>query len=83
MRPVSFPESNCTLTAPAGSSDVSDLPVHRGDGMVVSLWRPTWRERVSLLVFGRLWFYALGDTHPPIAIQAKRLAFKEDDDAAE
>ena len=75
MQPAAFPESNCTLTAPPGSSDVSDLAVFRGDGMCISLWRPTWRERLSLLVHGRLWFYAIGETHPPIALEAKRTAF--------
>lgn len=70
MIPVAFEEANCTLT---GSGEVGDLPVCRVDEMIISRWRPTWRERLSMLVYGRVWLYVLHPrTQPPVVIEARR-----------
>ncbi len=56
MTPIKFPEQN----AGYGESqpEYLSLPVHRsGDdcGMVTSCWELSWRERLELLLTGRLW----------------------------
>lgn len=70
MTPVHFDEENCTLT---GAGNVQALPVYRGEGMVVSCWRPTWQERLSVMLFGRIWLYVMHpQTQPPVYIGATR-----------
>lgn len=71
MKAVSFKEANDTLRAPLGMVDVEDLPIHRsyyptGEPCVISCWRMSWIERLTILLTGRLWFHAMGQTHPPI-----------------
>ncbi len=78
MRPSRFPEENDTLLAPMGWPDdkCEDLPIHRTGQDIVSLWRPTWRERLSMLVFGRVWVHFVkAGTHPPVALSARREYF--------
>lgn len=70
MTPVHFAEENCTLT---GTGEVGNLPVYRADGMIVSCWRPSWRERLSVLFHGRVWLYVVQpNTHPPVVLKARR-----------
>jgi hypothetical protein len=74
MKPSSFPESNGTLGGgPAArygtEDDVGDLPVHCGSGQIISCWRLSWRERVRLLVSGRIWLHVLAErTHAPVLL---------------
>lgn len=79
MRPTKFPESNSTLLAPPGMNDCEDLPVWKDGHDVVSLWRPTLRERFSLLLFGRLWIHFVGaTTHPPVGLTIKNRYFRKE-----
>jgi len=75
MKPCDFTESNTTLKPPPGQPDVVPLKVHRSEDQVLSKWKASWRERLSILIFGTVWFYARGRTHPPIAIDARRTVF--------
>lgn len=70
MRPIHFRDVNITLTG----EGVEDLPAHKGDGFFVSRWKPSLFERLSILVFGNVWFGLLGEKHPPIAITGGRVA---------
>ncbi len=77
MKPSKFEQSNSTLLAPPGMVDCGDLPVWKEEGSVVSLWRPTLRERFSLLLFGRVWLhFHRATTHPPVSLSARRRYFK-------
>ena len=79
MRPSGFPQANTRLLAPPGMDDCEDLPVYKGGGLVVSLWRPTWRERMSILLFGRVWMQFVGvTTHPPVALIGRRGHFSKE-----
>jgi hypothetical protein len=76
VKPTLFPESNGTLGGgPAAKygteDDVVDLPVHRDGQQIISCWRLSWRERVQLLVTGRVWLLVFsGSTHPPVSVVA-------------
>lgn len=79
MDPVEFKESTKVLTRPEGMTDQECGPLHVwSDGsQTVSLWRPTWRERLSILLFGRVWLAVLfGETQPPVSIEGRRVYFK-------
>jgi hypothetical protein len=72
MRGTDFPEATMKLLPPEGhEEDVYPLHIwrHPEGGMVISKWRMTWRERLSCLWNGYVWFHCWGNTHPPIAIE--------------
>lgn len=79
MTPVRFPLTNKTLTprprqsTPDYVNGIEGLPVYTDGQQVVSCWRASWRERVSVLLFGRVWLQVLsGSTQPPVAVNAVR-----------
>lgn len=80
MKPINFPQANKNLLKPEGWTDeqCGSLPVAT-DGMVcISCWQPTWKERLSILLFGKVWLYVWsGQTQPPVALDGSRTVFKE------
>ena len=83
MKAAMFEHSNKTLQ-PSGQSysqnvtGVEPLPIWTNGEQCVSCWRMTWRERLSALVFGRVWIAVLtGETQPPICAEASRSYFRE------
>lgn len=77
MTPSQFTESNKTLLAPTGMDNCDSLPVFTDGKQCISLWRPTWRERLQFLFYGRLWVYVIGgSTQPPIALVIDKTVFK-------
>lgn len=76
MKPVDFPETNKVFSPPEGMADCASLYVYSDDAESVSLWRPSLKERLSVLVFGRVWlFVRQACNHPPVYIGANRTAF--------
>ena len=85
MTPSDFPEANLTIGCSPSArdygadSDAEVVPVRafRADGQVTELWRPTWRERLSVLLFGRVWVTLLtgGGGPQPIALEGRRTIF--------
>lgn len=83
MRPVPFKYANKMLQ-PSGAqySDdvlkVDSLPVFTNGEQCVSCWQMSLRERLSALLFGRVWLSLLsGQTQPPAHIQASREYLRE------
>lgn len=79
MQPQPFSESNKNLTAPIGwkPEDCGDLPVWCDGRQCVSCWRPSWRERLAILIFGRVWLYVVsGLTQPPVALTGAKSVFQ-------
>ena len=87
MRPIDFTEATITFTAPVGQEDrVDPLRGWRSeDGdEVVELWRPSLLERLSILVFGRVWVRILTTVSPPpIAVVGRRTIFEPSDEEPE
>lgn len=78
MEPTNFPEANKTLSAPAGMANCEPLRVWTDGRMTVSCWRPSWRERLSILFFGRAWLCVhFGETQPPVWIDGRRSVFEK------
>lgn len=84
MWSAQFKEANSTLRKPAGMSEeeCGDLPVWTDGKLCVSLWRPSLRERLSVLLFGRVWLFVLGYTQPPVTLEGKRTVFEKAKEAA-
>lgn len=78
MRPVHFEHANKILQpSDRRYSDkvasISPLPVWTDDERCVSCWKMSLRERLSALLFGRVWLAILsGETQPPACLLAAR-----------
>lgn len=57
MRPIAFRQAEYLLHNPGnnGGRCPNDLPIRYEDGQCVSCWRPSLRERISILLHGRVW----------------------------
>jgi hypothetical protein len=80
MQPITFEQMSIELQKPSGMTDeeCGPLPVYKDpDGtFCVSCWKPTLRERLSILVFGKVWVWVhSGKTQPPIALEGYRDIF--------
>lgn len=78
MQPQPFPEANRVLKAPPTMTEeeCGELPVFTDGRECISCWKPTWQERLSILLFGKVWlFCATGHTQPPVALVATRTLF--------
>jgi len=79
MQPIKFPQANKNLVKPEGMTDeeCGTLPVYSNGEQLISCWHPTWRERLSILIWGRVWLWVWsGRTQPPVALEAKRDIFQ-------
>ena len=80
MHPIKFPESTKDLQKPAGMTDeqCGPLPVYSDGKVCLSYWGMAWRERLSLLLHGRIWLWVwMGSSQPPVMLEAKRTVFEK------
>jgi len=82
MKPISFKYAMRELQ-PGGQeysenvTGVDPLPIWTDGEQCVSCWRMSPRERLSTLLFGRVWLAVLsGATQPPVCVQASRDYFR-------
>jgi hypothetical protein len=81
MKPIEFKQANKNLLKPAGMTDeeCGSLPVYCDGKECISLWKMTWKERLSAVFFGRIWLYVVsGQTQPPVSLMATREIFGKD-----
>jgi hypothetical protein len=79
MEPIKFPQANKELGKPHGWTDeqCGALPVFSDGRQCISLWKMTWRERLSALFFGRVWLWVfMGDTQPPVGLEVIKEIFR-------
>ena len=79
MNPALFDQANRTFTKPVDwplESQCGDLRAFQDDRQIISLWEPSLRERLSVLIFGRVWLRIVSQTQPPVAVEAKRTVFQ-------
>lgn len=71
MKPIDFPQSTKVLQRPENMLDeeCKPLPIWSDGKQCVSCWRPTLKERVRILMSGKVWLgVAAGNTQPPVYI---------------
>lgn len=68
MTPFHHPSANVVLVAPEGwdEGDCDDLRVHQADGVMSSFWRPSWPERLAILLGRPVRLAIVSDLHPPV-----------------
>jgi hypothetical protein len=55
MKPIEFPEQNCVYAK--DQSQYLPLPSHKTeDGVVTSCWALTLKERIKILLTGKIWW---------------------------
>lgn len=77
MKPIEFAENNCVYAK--NQRQYGNLPAHKtSNGMVLSCWTLTWRERIKLLVTGRIWCMVRNFNQPlqPILLQGDKPSLK-------
>ena len=80
MQPDKFPQANKDLLKPEGWTDeeCGSLLVYTDGKECISLWKMTWRERFSALVYGRIWLIVVsGQTQAAVSLMGTRYIFKE------
>ncbi len=80
MECIDFKDANKTLLKPDSMTDeeCGSLRVYTDGKHCVSCWKPSWKERLSLLFFGRAWLYVFsGNTQPPVYIALEKTVFHE------
>lgn len=78
MTPKTFTESNSTLAKPNAltDSECGSLPVFTNGRECISLWKPSWKERLSILLFGNVWLSIhSGTTQPPVWLDGRKTVF--------
>jgi hypothetical protein len=79
MKPWNFAEANRLLEAPSNweshkHGECQPLPIYHDNGLMMSCWSLSWRERLRVLFSGRLWLTIVGDAHPPVVLSAEQLS---------
>jgi len=80
MIPIDFDESNRALTKPDSmtTEECSTLLVFTDSGQCISCWKPSLRERLSILLFGKVWLgIRSGKTQPPVWVRGARSIWKK------
>lgn len=78
MIPTDFKEATKVLTKPASMTDeeCGSLSVYSDGLRCVSCWKMSFKERISALVFGKVWLIVIsGQTQPPVSLSCERTVF--------
>ena len=58
MRPTKFKEHNVIYAK--NQAEYQQLPALKGeDGTVISCWKLSWKEKIKLLITGKIWLAAM------------------------
>jgi len=78
MKPIDFSEKTKDLQKPAEMTDkeCSPLPIWNDGQICISCWKADWKERLSILFFGKIWIRVYsGVTQPPIYLEGTKTPF--------
>ncbi len=68
MKPIRFEGAGHTFTG----DGCDDLPAQSDGTQVLTCWSLNLRERLSALIFGRVWLCVQGGGHPPVWLRCER-----------
>ncbi len=81
MNPLEFKQQTVILAKPSGMTDeeCGPLAIYSDGQQFISLWRMSWRERLSSLFFGKAWLFVhSGQTQPPVFLIATKEIFEKE-----
>lgn len=79
MKQIEFKEQTKILQRPntMTAEECGPLPIFSDGKHCVSCWQPTWREKLSILFYGRVWLSVLsGNTQSPVSLRGYKTAFE-------
>lgn len=79
LKPIKFPEANRNLLKPESMADneCGSLWVYTDGVECFSCWKLGWRERLNILLYGKVWLSVLsGHTQPPVAVLVGKQIFR-------
>lgn len=79
MNPVRFSAANKIFHRPQNmtAKECGSLYVFDDDQHLVSCWKPTWQERLALLLGAKIWLWIWGRSQPPVVLATKSPFIKE------
>lgn len=86
MKPQTFAEMNAVMKGnPETMDNVGELPVWTDKYEIpedepkqfVSCWRPSYWERIQILMSGKVWLHIHSHGQPPVYLDGNRLYFIE------
>lgn len=81
LKPIEFPQANKTLVKPRTMFDYEcgSLVVYTDGRQCISCWKMTFRQRLTALIFGRIWLSVLnGTTQPPVWVACSKTVFEKE-----
>lgn len=78
MKAIKFPQANKNLCKPESMTDeeCSSLWVFTDGTQCISCWKLGWKQRLSALIFGKVWLSVLsGQTQPPVWLDCTKSVF--------
>jgi len=79
MKPIEFKEQTKILQKPHNmiTKECGSLPIFNDGRHCISCWQPTWREKLSILFYGKVWLSIRGrNTQPPVSLRGYKTAFE-------
>ena len=80
MKPKNFKEATKVLQKPEDmtNEECSSLSVWNDGKQCISCWKPSIKERLSILLFGNVWLSVRsGNTQPPVWIDGSKTVFNQ------
>ena len=80
MKPIDFAQSTKVLQRPStmAESECQSLPVWNDGKQCVSCWKATFKERLNILLTGKVWLGVLsGKTQPPVFVSGESVFVEE------
>lgn len=81
MTPIKFRQANRNLLKPDSMTDeeCSSLWVYTDGAKCISCWKLGLKERLSALIFGKVWLAVLsGKRQPPVWLDCTKSVFEEE-----
>lgn len=81
MIPIDFPQKTKVLKKPSSmtSEECGSLSVFSDGKQLISCWKASWRERLSILFHGKVWLYVIAaKTQPPVALTGAKNVFNSE-----
>lgn len=74
MQPVKTAPCNMNFVPPANWDEAKfgpckTLSVFKSDGMIVSWWKPSWRDRLRLLFGRKIRLTVISNNMPPVSVE--------------
>ena len=78
MKAIKFNEANTLFRKPDNMSDeeCSSLPAYKDEKEIISVWQMSVKERIKVLLTGKIWFSVLLPFQPPICLSTNTFFIK-------